>query len=344
MKHKGDIIMELIKKVLDEMSNLDISALLLLKPVNIFYMTNFKPSSFSILLLNEEPLLWVSKMDKQEAEEKSTLPFQVFKSIKDFQEMLNQHDIHKLGVEASLPVSFYNKIKDDFKIEICDIIERFRMIKTPQEIRSIEKAIEIAEKSFKQLGFKGEEREIAAKLEYLMRINGSQKEAFDTIVASGPRSSIPHAQPSHNLLEYPLVIDWGAVWGNYSSDCTRTLIQNDQQEEILDIILEAQKQAIKVIKPGIEVSDIDEAARTVIKDYGYENNFIHSTGHGVGLEVQEKPSISLRDDSVLEKNMVITIEPGIYFEGKWGVRMEDMFIVKNRAKKISKLPSIIELV
>lgn len=335
--------MEIIKKVLDEMSNVDISAMLLLKPVNIYYMTNFKPSSFSILLLNEEPILWVSKMDKQEAEENSTLPFQVFKSIKDFQEILNQQDIHQLGVEESLPVSFCSKINDDFKIEICDIIERLRMIKTPPEIRSIEKAIEIAETSFKQLGFKGEEWELAAKLEYLMRINGSQKQAFDTIVASGTRSSIPHAQPSHNLFEYPLTIDWGAVWGNYSSDCTRTLIHDDQQEEILNIILEAQKQAIKVIKPGIKVCDVDDAARTVIKDYGYENNFIHSTGHGVGLEVQEKPSISFRDDTILEKNMVITIEPGIYFEGKWGVRVEDMVIVKNRAKKISKLPSIIDL-
>ncbi|MEW6009940.1 aminopeptidase P family protein [Methanobacterium alkalithermotolerans] len=333
--------MDRVNNILDEMLKEEIPAMLLLQEENIFYMSGFKPSGFSILVLKDEPLLLVSKMDSEEANETSRIPLQEFNSFKDLKNMLNELKLSKLGIEESMKIGFYNKIKNNYNMEVTDLIERSRMIKTSHEINSIKKSISIAEKSFNKLEFKKNEWELAAELEYLMRMNGSQKEAFETIVASGSRSSLPHALPTSNKLEYPLLIDWGAVWDNYSSDCTRTIIETEKQEEVLNICLEAQKEAIKSIKPGISACEIDNIARSVIKDYGYGDNFIHSTGHGVGLQVHEKPSISSREEITLEKNMVITIEPGIYLEGEWGVRIEDIVLIKNKAGKLSKLPPVI---
>lgn len=333
--------MDRVNNILDEMLKEEIPAMLLLQEENIFYMSGFKPSGFSILVLKDEPLLLVSKMDSEEANETSRIPLQEFNSFKDLKNMLNELKLSKLGIEESMKIGFYNKIKNNYNMEVTDLIERSRMIKTSHEINSIKKSISIAEKSFNKLEFKKNEWELAAELEYLMRMNGSQKEAFETIVASGSRSSLPHALPTSNKLEYPLLIDWGAVWDNYSSDCTRTIIETEKQEEVLNICLEAQKEAIKSIKPGISACEIDNIARNVIKDYGYGDNFIHSTGHGVGLQVHEKPSISSREEITLEKNMVITIEPGIYLEGEWGVRIEDIVLIKNKAGKLSKLPPVI---
>ncbi|RJS48196.1 MAG: aminopeptidase [Methanobacterium sp.] len=333
--------MDRVNNILDEMLKEEIPAMLLLQEENIFYMSGFKPSGFSILVLKDEPLLLVSKMDSEEANETSRIPLQEFNSFKDLKNMLNELKLSKLGIEESMKIGFYNKIKNNYNMEVTDLIERSRMIKTSHEINSIKKSISIAEKSFNKLEFKKNEWELAAELEYLMRMNGSQKEAFETIVASGSRSSLPHALPTSNKLEYPLLIDWGAVWDNYSSDCTRTIIETEKQEEVLNICLEAQKEAIKSIKPGISACEIDNIARSVIKDYGYGDNFIHSTGHGVGLQVHEKPSISSREEITLEKNMVITIEPGIYLGGEWGVRIEDIVLIKNKAGKLSKLPPVI---
>ncbi len=333
--------MDRVNKVLDEMLKEEIPAMLLLKEENIFYLSGFKPSGFSILVLKDDPLLLVSKMDSEEASKTSRIPFQVFESLKELKNIIKPQKFPKLGIEESMKVGFYNKIKNNFDMEINDVIERSRMIKTSDEINSIKKSISIAEKSFNQLEFKKNEWKLAAELEYLMKINGSQNEAFETIIASGSRSSLPHAYPTSNKLEYPLLIDWGAVWENYSSDCTRTIVETEKQEEVLNICLEAQKETIKSIKPGISACEIDKVARDVIKDYGYGDNFIHSTGHGLGLEVHEKPSISSREEINLEKNMVITIEPGIYLEGEWGVRIEDIVLIKNKARKLSKLPSVI---
>jgi Xaa-Pro dipeptidase len=187
-----------------------------------------------------------------------------------------------------------------------------------------------------ELEFSGTEVELAAQLEYNMKINDSERASFETIVASGSRSSLPHGSPTKNNVEYPILIDWGAVYNNYSSDTTRTFIQTEKQEEIFNIVLEAQQTAIKSIKPGIKSSEIDNIAREVITEYGYGDAFIHSTGHGVGLEIHEKPSLSKNDEGILEKNMVVTVEPGIYLEGEFGIRIEDMILIKNHAKILNK--------
>ena len=327
-----------LELIINQMHQEGLDGLILLKPENITYIAGFRPSSASILLLGDGPLLFASKMDINEAFEKSSIPVEELQSLKDIKKKIQKTLPGKLGVENSMSLQTYRKLCKDFKIELTDIIERFRVLKSKTEIQNIEGAIKIAENSVKNLNLSISENKAAAELEYNMRVRGSIQPAFETIMASGIRSSLPHASTSSEKIERPLVIDWGAIYHNYCSDMTRTIVNSEEQEEIWEIVLEAQKAAINTIKPGIKASYIDKVARSIIEEYGYVDSFIHSTGHGVGLEVHENPSLSIKYEGKLEKGMVVTVEPGIYLEGKFGVRIEDMVLIKNRAKILTDLP------
>lgn len=322
-----------LKQVIESMHQKNINCMVVLKPENIRYLTGFRPSSSSILILKDNPILLASKIDREDASGSSMVNLEVYKEFDDVKKLLNG----KIGIEKSMTVETYKKLSEDFDVETTDIVEISRSVKSNWEVKNIEKALQIAEKSFMELEFTGTEVELAAQLEYNMRINGSERASFDSIMASGARTSLPHGTPSLNKVESPILVDWGAVYNNYSSDTTRTIIETERQEEIFNIVLDAQKTAIKSIKPGVRSCDIDTAARDVITEYGYGNAFIHSTGHGVGLEIHEKPNLSKNDEVKLEKGMVITVEPGIYLEGEFGVRIEDMVLVKNQATILNKI-------
>lgn len=321
-----------LKQVVESMHSQNIDSMMVLKPENIRYLTGFRPTSSSILILKDEPVLLASKIDREDASKNSMVNLEVYKKFDDVKKFLKG----KIGVESSMTVETYKKL-EDFEVITSDIVEVSRAVKTNWEIENIEKALEIAEKSLLELDFQGTEIELAAQLEYNMRINGSQRPSFETIMASGARTSLPHGSPTSHRVESPILIDWGAVYNNYSSDTTRTIIETERQEEIFNIVLDAQRTAIKSIKPGIKSCEIDNVAREVITEYGYGDSFIHSTGHGVGLEIHEKPSFSKNDDSELEKGMVVTVEPGIYLEGEFGVRIEDMVLVDNKSRILNKI-------
>jgi len=322
-----------LKKVIESMHQKKIDCMIVLKPENIRYLTGFRPSSSSILILKDNPILLASKIDREDASGSSMVNFEVYKKFDDVKKLLEG----KVGIEKSMTVETYQKLSGGFEVETTDIVEISRSVKSTWEVENIKKALQIAEKSLMELEFSGTEVELAAKLEYNMRINGSERASFETIMASGPRTSLPHSTPSPNEIESPVLIDWGAVYNNYSSDTTRTIIQTEKQEEIFNIVLDAQKTAIKSMKPGMRSCEIDIAARDVITEYGYGDSFIHSTGHGVGLEIHESPSLSKNDESKLEKEMVVTVEPGIYLEGEFGIRIEDMVLIKNRGIVLNKL-------
>ncbi len=330
-------------KILDEIGKENIDILIALNPINITYLTGFNPSSSSVLILKDDPVLFTSKMDFEDASINSSIHVEEFKSLDEIRKYLKG----MVGVENSMTLGTCKRLKKDvsFQIKVTDVIERLRRIKSRGEIENIKKAIEISENSLKNVEFddKKSENEIAAKIEYNMRIRGSKKAAFDTIVASGKRSSLPHADVSNSPLKRPIVIDWGTIYNDYCSDTTRTIIETEKQEEIFDIVLEAQKSAISVIKPGIKASYVDKVARDVIEEYGYGDSFIHSTGHGVGLEVHEGPSLSKNETSKLEKDMIITVEPGIYLKDEFGVRIEDMVHVRNKGRVLNKIKKKIDL-
>jgi Xaa-Pro dipeptidase len=322
-----------VNRIISRMHEENLDSILVLEPQNISYVTGFNPSSFSILILKDEPILFTSKLDIDDASKVSMVQVEPFESLKDIKEKLGGN----VGIEGSMTVKTYKKLSNNFKTQITDIIEKSRMIKSGDEVKNIESALKIAESSILELEFSGTENDIAAQLEYNMRVKGSTKPSFDTIVASGQRSSIPHATVTSKPVESPIVIDWGAVYNNYCSDTTRTVIETDEQEEIFDIVVEAHDEALKAIKPGVLTADVDKAARDVITEHGYGDSYIHSTGHGVGVEIHEGPNLSIKSKETLEKNMVVTVEPGIYLEGNFGVRFEDMVLVKSRGKVLNRM-------
>ncbi|WP_323736743.1 aminopeptidase P family protein [Methanosphaera sp. ISO3-F5] len=321
-------------EILDQLNEENIDSMFVYSPENIKYISDFYPSSFAYLIIDDEPILYVNSIDKESAEEKSQIETRDIVKFAEVKELLNG----TIAVENSLDFGLTKYLSDDISsVKTSEVFYDKRKTKTKEEITKIKNSIGIAENAIGEIDFTSTEKFAAASLEFDMTINGSIKPAFDTIVASGKRSSSPHSETSMNRVETPIVVDWGAKYDYYCSDITRTFIDTERQQEIWDIVLEAQKAAISTIAPGVAVADVDNAARDVISEYGYGEYFIHSTGHGFGLEIHEDPVISNKVDTVLEENMVITAEPGIYIPGEFGVRIEDDVLVKKNSEVLTSL-------
>lgn len=215
------------------------------------------------------------------------------------------------------------------------VVERLRMVKSPAEIAAIRAAAVIASRAFEQAVGRARvgmsERDLAAELEYRMRRLGADKPSFETIVAAGARSALPHAGPTAASIERGLVvIDMGAFHAGYASDMTRMLCAGAPSPRIKRVyraVLEAQLAALDAVRAGVTAAHVDRVARRVLKGYGYEKLFVHSTGHGLGLEIHEPPRLGRRDPHTLAEGMAVTIEPGVYVEGFGGVRIEDTVAV-----------------
>ncbi len=334
-----------IENILNDLQKDDIQAYLLTKFTNVEYISNYKPTSFAFCIIKENPIIYASSMDMEIAKNNSTIEVREYESMEVMRNELKTEGIKSLAIEPTLPFSSYERLRDDFEITSKTYIDNQRMIKTPLEIERIVKATEIAQKSFLELDIlnnSNTEKEIAFDLVRLMIENGADKESFDTIVTSGSNSSLPHAIPQAKKLDNPILIDWGAVFKGYCSDNTRTMVYTEKQQEIWDIVAEAHDKTIKAIKPGLKCTEIDKVARDVIDDYGYGDKFIHSTGHSLGLDIHEAPGFSIRDETIIEEGMVITVEPGIYLEGDFGVRLEDTVAIHKKANVIGDLPLMID--
>lgn len=219
-------------------------------------------------------------------------------------------------------------------IPVADLVETLRSVKEPAEVEVLEKAFEISGRALEAIleevcpGVS--ELEVAGLLEYEMRCQGSEGIAFETIVASGPRTSLPHGTPSQRRIrkgEYVL-IDFGARFRGYCSDMTR--IHTPPGAALPDfypVVEDARQKALEVVRPGVLSSEIDAAARQVIARAGYGEYFRHSTGHGLGIEVHELPVISPRHPTPIQEGMVFTIEPAIYLPRRAGIRLEDALVV-----------------
>ena len=330
-----------MNNILNDLEKDDFQAYLLTKFTNVEYISGYKPTSFAFCFIKENPIIYASGMDIELANRDSSIEIKKYESFETMIGELKKEGIKSLAIEPSLPFSTYAKFRDDFVIDSKDYIDTQRMIKTPNEIEKIAEATEIAQKSFLQLDIlnnKNTEKEVAFDLARAMIENGASGESFDTIVATGAESSLPHAIPQDKQLQQPILIDWGAIFEGYCSDNTRTMVYSERQQEIWNIVAEAHDKAIKAIRPGIKCCEIDKVARDIIKDYGYEDKFIHSTGHSLGLDIHETPGFSLRDETVIENGMVITVEPGIYLEGEFGVRLEDTVEISKKASVIGDLP------
>jgi len=226
---------------------------------------------------------------------------------------------------------------------IGPVVEKLRMIKSPDEIARIRRSVltnsEAFEKATRSIRLGVRESAIAAELEYQMRRLGAEKAAFETIVAIGSRSALPHAQPTARRLanDELLLIDMGACQDGYMSDMTRVLFFGQPSRRVrgmYNAVLKAQLAAIDAVRPGLTAAHVDRAARHVLEREGLGKEFVHSTGHGLGLEIHEGPRLGRRDKTKLEPGMAITIEPGAYIRDFGGIRIEDTVLVTNNGCEV----------
>ena len=230
-----------------------------------------------------------------------------------------------------------------------------RLVKDERELESLWQAFKIADGAFerllKEIKSGMTEKELAARLEYYMRSLGSEGVSFDTIVASGHRSALPHGAPTDKAIEVGdfVTFDFGALYNGYHSDTTRTVVigmANSWHREIYTVVQEAQYRGIKAAKPGISGKELDGMIREYIESRGYGKYFTHGLGHGVGLEIHELPNINSQGDTVLQEGMVFSIEPGVYIQGRGGVRIEDTVVLtREGARSLTGLKkNLIEIV
>lgn len=235
-------------------------------------------------------------------------------------------------------------------LDVSEDLSKIRAVKSQAEIKAIARAAEIASRAFTDaIRIAGEgvsERELAAELDRASRLNGSEGHAFPVIVAAGSNASYPHAEPGDRRISSSdaVVIDMGSIYSGYVSDMTRMLVGGrvgSEELRALEAVEEALNRALEKIAPGVRASEVDEAARGVLEKRGYGRYFIHALGHGVGVEVHEQPLISRSSGEELREGHVITIEPGVYIPGRFGVRLEELVVVGSSGIEIlTKAPRI----
>ncbi|MBR5514131.1 MAG: aminopeptidase P family protein [Ruminococcus sp.] len=324
----------------------NVESVLITSDVNRRYFTGMKSSAGTVLAFRNKAYLLIDFRYIEKAREtvKTAEVLETKDLYKEISALLRQEGVKNLAIEAmDVTVSRLNVMKKHLKcvdiIEtdtLSNAINNLRSVKDKEEIGYIRKAQEIAESAFDDiLGFIKDgvtEREIALELDRLMLEKGAEGISFDTIALAGENTSMPHGVPSDKKVKNGefVLMDFGAVYNGYHSDMTRTVCVGEPDEEmvrIYNIVLTAQEKAIAAAKAGVTGKELDAVARRHICDAGFGEYFGHSLGHGVGLEIHERPNAAPSYDKKLEKGAVITIEPGIYIAGKFGVRIEDFVIL-----------------
>lgn len=316
---------------------------------DVFYLTGFTGDS-SYLLINAKSVYFISDGRYiQQIKSEIEIDIDVL-DIKDYngkmsnavEQILNDISPKVFSFNKSnITLDFYEKLLPTFtknKIEIknCDIIENLRMVKDRLEIEIIKQNLMITELGFhyiiRNTKPNSTENQVAAELEYFLKKHGAKGQSFDTIVASGVRSALPHGEASEKIINNNEIVlfDYGIKKDGYCSDFTRCFAIGDIDErikKIQPIVRDAVFAAQSAVRSGVFAKDIDLAARSIIEKAGYGEFFIHSTGHGVGIDIHEAPRISKNSKAILKEGMVFTIEPGIYLPDVGGIRLENMVVV-----------------
>jgi Xaa-Pro aminopeptidase len=331
-------------RLLERLPALNIQSLLISSLPNIRYLSGFTGSNALLLVSPSESVLFTDPRYTIQSRQESDCRVAIAKgSLYDAAAKVIAKDRWRtIGVEqGGITYSTYTELGKSFPAKasitaVPAIVEELRMVKSPDEVALIRRSVatnsSAYEKVVRRLSSRATENDVAAELEYQMRKFGAERPAFDTIVATGARSALPHAQPTSERLakDRLLLIDMGAVQAGYCSDMTRMLHlgkPGPEARKLHKAVLQAQLAAIDAVRENTTASSVDRAARQVLKAHGLDKLFVHSTGHGLGLEIHEPPRIGKRDKTRLKAGMVITIEPGAYIEGFGGVRIEDTVLV-----------------
>lgn len=329
-----------------------IDALLITNGYNRRYMTGFTGTA-GVAIVSKSDAVFITDFRYTEQAASQITDFRIVKHektlIEEVATQVAQMGIQTLGFEKEdLTYSSFELYKQAIKADLVPVagfVEKIRLIKTDEEISIIKAACRIADEAYEHIvtyikpGMT--ELEVSNELEFFMRKRGATSSSFDTIVASGVRSALPHGVASDKVIEVGdfVTLDFGAVYNGYISDTTRTVAvgePSEQLKEIYQVVLDSQLLALEKVKPGMTGKEADAIARDYIASKGYGEAFGHSLGHGIGLEVHEGPGLSFRSDIVLEPGMVITIEPGIYLPNIGGVRIEDdALVTENGLEKLT---------
>lgn len=352
--------MNRIKLITDAFSSKGIDGVLISEMKNVRYLSGFTGSS-ACLLISAHRKIFITDFRYKEQAEKETRGYEILidtgERPKLIVETAKSLGVKMLGFESTVTYAFYKELLGKgVKIKaLTNFVEDLRKVKDRRELTLISEAISRAEKSFLEVRpfvrRGSSERSVALMLEERLKKNGCGIFPFDIIVAAGANSSMPHARPTDNKIKAGdlVVIDWGGEAGGYFSDMTRTLLIKGgdmaKKQEIYEIVLRANKKAIDSVAEGAHATDVDGAAREIIREGGYDDFFGHGTGHGVGLDVHELPRISRLGRECVRAGMVFTIEPGIYIPGLGGVRIEDMVVAGKRGCRVlTGLPKDLEVI
>ena len=311
---------------------------------NLRYLTGFTGSNGSLLVLGGKSILFTDPRYQIQASQEVTCRVTIAKGplVAAVAGAIDRLGLKRIGYEpARMTCDSYESLQARLPMRaslepVKGWVEELRMVKSPAEIALIRRSVETNSRAFDQAVARIRpgitEQDLAAELEYRMRRLGAEKPAFETIVAAGVRSALPHAQPTAARLKPRglVLVDMGAQQDGYCSDMTRMLYLGAPTAKVKRVyraVLEAQLAAIATVRAGASTAGVDRVARRVLKGYGLDRAFVHSTGHGLGLEIHEPPRLGKRDKARLEAGMAITIEPGVYREGFGGIRIEDTVLV-----------------
>jgi Xaa-Pro aminopeptidase len=337
--------MDNFKRVQDLLQKLSIGAVLISNGNNMRYISGFAGET-GYLYISEKRHAVITDFRytiqaEMEAEGYEVITIDNGGYAAAINNVLKEDKIGRLGFEAEdMLFADYNRLKEKLDVkELVPIgheITNMRRMKTPRELELIKKAEAIGDQVFTEIltfikpGMT--ELEIAARIEYLLKLKGGSGLSFNAIVASGVNSSMPHAVPTKKKVEIGdfLTMDFGCVYEGYCSDMTRTIVigkASDKQKEVYQTVLKAQLAALDFLKAGLKGKEVDKVARDIIYKAGYEGCFGHGLGHSVGLHIHENPRLSMLEEDVIEAGMIETVEPGIYIKGFGGVRIEDLVVV-----------------
>lgn len=339
-----------VEKLRKKMQEENLDSFLITSPYNLRYLTNFTGTT-GLAVITLEKAFFITDFRYTEQAAAQAQGFEIIKNVgpifEEVADLVQKEGLRELGFEETtvsfLEYSVLEEIIDAQLIPISGMIEELREIKDEEEIAIIEKACSIADLSYdhilKMIQPGMTEIEVANQLDFYMRSLGASGVSFETIVASGLRSAMPHGVASKKIIEQGdlITIDFGCYYEGYVSDMTRTFAIGDpgeQLKEIYQIVLEAQLAVLEVAKPGVTGKQLDAVARDYITKHGYGEAFGHSTGHGIGLEIHEGPNVSVRAEKQFVPGNIITDEPGIYLPGIGGVRIEDDLLITSDGNRV----------
>jgi Xaa-Pro aminopeptidase len=338
-------------RIAESLAQWKLDALVVSAAPNVRYLAGFTGSNGALLVWPDGAVLFTDPRYEIQAAQETDCRVKVargslYPALMNFS---RAKKLKRLGFEAGrVSYEVYGQLQAGLELNaslapVSGLVETVRMVKSEAEIALIERSVRTNsaafEKAMRRARPGASESGLATEFEYQMRRLGAQKPAFDTIVASGARTALPHAQPTANRLRNNqlLLVDVGASQDGYASDMTRMAFLGKpgaKVKQLYQVVLEAQLAALDAVRPGVRAEQVDRAARRVLRAVGLDGAFVHSTGHGLGLEIHEPPRIGRRDRTALAEGMAITVEPGVYLEGFGGVRIEDTVVVSKSGCRI----------